>query len=466
MRSAKCGFPVRLATAAILLSAAAAAQTTWYVSAHVACPGSGTAGDPFCTIGSGVAAAAPGDTIQVGPGTYHEDVVIDKDALTLRGAGAASTAIVGASAFSVVGPDGLLEVPHFTLEGFRITSDSTTPYVYGVWMNPANQAGAAWQVRACVIEDVDVGIQLNDSWYDGAALIENCIVQRCGTGLFVYGENIVIRGCTIREIGGVGIQSSLPSKMQILDTIIASTGAWAIQRYAGWPTVVQRLLIHDNNLDNPPNLPNAGPFMQYLAEGWPGGFGLWTEFTPSPGPVYEADPLFADPAAGDARLLGGSPAIDAGDPLAAIDPASPYDVLGFGHLRVDDGDFDHAERLDLGAVEFGGLVANTGLDGALAAGDTLALTLWGKDGALYGAFAGLPGARLAIGSQGTLFLDPSLLVLLVSGSLPPAGSSTILPGTLPAAAAGLQLEFQVVQKGPGPTNPLHWTNAEHLTILP
>lgn len=457
----------RAAFACACLVGAAAGQGTWYVSSQAACPGSGTLADPFCTIGAGIAAAAPGDTILVAAGEYPENVVIDKDALTLRGAGAAVTSIVGQAGFSVVGPAAGAELPHFTLEGFRITADPALApsYVYGVLMNPANEVpGSLWELRACLIEGVTVGVVLNDSWYGGAALIENVVVGHCGTGMSIYGENVVIRRCTIHDIEGVGIFSGLPSEMEIRDTIIASIGAWAIQRYWGWPTTVERLLIHDTNLNNPPGMEWAGPFMEWMAEGLPGG--LWKEFTPLPGPILDEDPLFVDALAGDVRLTGQSPAVDAGDPATVADPANPYDLLGSGHLRVDDGDFDGLAVMDLGAIEFGGLLANGGLKGALSVGSTLELTQSGHPGALYGILLGLPGTALDLGAKGTFFLESSPLLLLGSGTLPAGGTAAVLVSTLPPAVQGLTLSFQDAQKGPGPGNGLHWTNLERLTILP
>jgi hypothetical protein len=124
------------------------------------------------------------------------------------------------------------------------------------------------------------------------------------------------------------------------------------------------------------------------------------------------------------------------------------------------------ERADLGAIEFGGLLANGGLTGVLAAGETLALTQWGQAGASYGVFVGVPGAALDLGSKGVLFLEPSILLLATTGTLPAGGAAAVLAAVLPAAAIGLDVGIQAVQKGPAGTSGLHWTNLERISISP
>ena len=81
---------VSLATLLGMLSLALAAfLQDWYVDIQDANCGTGTGTtpvDPFCNIMDAVTAAADGDTIHIAPGTYLENVVLDKD-LTLIGTG-------------------------------------------------------------------------------------------------------------------------------------------------------------------------------------------------------------------------------------------------------------------------------------------------------------------------------------------------------------------------------------------
>ena len=58
----------------VLLRATAAPAATWHVAADAAAPGDGTPGSPFALIADAMAAAAAGDTVRLGPGTWSDTV--------------------------------------------------------------------------------------------------------------------------------------------------------------------------------------------------------------------------------------------------------------------------------------------------------------------------------------------------------------------------------------------------------
>ena len=61
----------------------------------------------------------------------------------------------------------------------------------------------------------------------------------------------------------------------------------------------------------------------------------------------DVDPVYADPTAGDYRLLAGSGCIDTGDNLSA---SGASDLAG--NLRIVDGDGDGNATVDMGAYEY------------------------------------------------------------------------------------------------------------------
>jgi len=77
---------------------AAKAQTTWYVDDGCSPPGDGSQGDPFCTISEGIAAAANGDTVLLGAGTYvgdgNRDLNFGGKLITVRGESGAQSCII------------------------------------------------------------------------------------------------------------------------------------------------------------------------------------------------------------------------------------------------------------------------------------------------------------------------------------------------------------------------------------
>lgn len=85
---------------------AAASGTTWYVVAG-ACPGpgTGTVGDPFCSIQDAIDASTADDVIEIAAGTYNENLSVNKS-LVINGAGKTTMIVDGSGVGRVMLVDG------------------------------------------------------------------------------------------------------------------------------------------------------------------------------------------------------------------------------------------------------------------------------------------------------------------------------------------------------------------------
>jgi hypothetical protein len=105
---------------AALLALPAAAQTTWYVDVHATPPGNGSEASPYTSIQHAIAqpTTLSGDTLLVAPGTYVENVTLNKHLHVLASGGPSLTEIRAhiptATVFLFAGK----------LEGFTVTGGS------------------------------------------------------------------------------------------------------------------------------------------------------------------------------------------------------------------------------------------------------------------------------------------------------------------------------------------------------
>ncbi len=83
----------------------------------------GTEIHPFNTITEGIDAVAPGKSVMVTAATYNEQLIINKEGITLQGADKENTFINGAS---INGNLIILEADYITISGFTIDGDSST----------------------------------------------------------------------------------------------------------------------------------------------------------------------------------------------------------------------------------------------------------------------------------------------------------------------------------------------------
>lgn len=107
----------------LVLAPAAMGETTWHVDDD-SCPepGSGSQGDPFCSIQRGIDESVSGDEIVVAPGTYNEKINFNGKAIRLRSSDGPDVTIIdgggpGHPVVRCVSGEG----PDTTLEGFTVT---------------------------------------------------------------------------------------------------------------------------------------------------------------------------------------------------------------------------------------------------------------------------------------------------------------------------------------------------------
>jgi TolB protein len=258
-------------------AAVRAGQLVWYVNGAVAQSGDGrTPQAAFKTIAMAVNQAWPGDTIQVAPGVYRENVSIP-EGIILRGSGFDKTTIQGGGVGSVVNM-----APGSTLKGFTITGSGSGYFDAGIWHNYGQIT-----VRNNLFKNNSAGVftWCWDSSCDARAIIENNVFlnnQYSGVDANGWAVHRLVNNVSCGSDRGLNLnnQASYAANNILCNNRIGLNG-------------ISQAEAHYNL------------YWQNLAN--------YVGVSPGAGDVY-ADPLFVEFEGGNFHLQPGSPAVDAGHP--------------------------------------------------------------------------------------------------------------------------------------------------------
>jgi parallel beta-helix repeat protein len=154
----------------------------------------------YATIGAAVAAASDGDVIDIAPGTYTDNVAVDK-AVVIRGAqGSDVTTVTAASSSGAVFR---ITTSDVTLSGFTI-SGCTDRWAAGIWVDGYDYATANGftasisdvTVSKCVIENNQTGVAITLA--DNTMVVNNTIRNNhdyYGLGDCCYTDGIMVCHC-------------------------------------------------------------------------------------------------------------------------------------------------------------------------------------------------------------------------------------------------------------------------------
>lgn len=163
----------------------------------------------YTTIGAAIAAASAGNTIFVCPGTYNENPNVNK-ALTITGAGAASTTINGTAPGNVV----TISSSNVTIQGFTITAPGSTANRYGIALatSAINTITIANNVIQNLVTTATYSIGISIHALNTNVTVTNNQITNINSGALAYGilvhgavggaNNITIQGNQVSAIQG------------------------------------------------------------------------------------------------------------------------------------------------------------------------------------------------------------------------------------------------------------------------
>jgi Holliday junction resolvasome RuvABC ATP-dependent DNA helicase subunit len=208
------------------------------------------------SISDAVAGAREGALIVVGPGRYHENLVLSKPVTITAEEGPGTVQVV-----ATTGPTVTLSADSAALSGLTIVAaDAESPSVLVVRgqlsITECEVRASAWAavfardrgmvlMRDCDIRNtVGAGVVVTST--DGGVL-DGCRLDELGTSAIVVADdgNLRVRSCTVRQAAGNGICLNGRGQLTVEDTRVSGTGKPAVAVEQGAGMSATRLTVED-----------------------------------------------------------------------------------------------------------------------------------------------------------------------------------------------------------------------------
>jgi parallel beta-helix repeat protein len=272
---------------------------------------------PGWSIQAAINAAVSGETVNVGPGTYHEDITL-KSGVNVVGSGPSSTILQGSGTNHVVTANGVTGV---RLAGFTITGAGTNcgPYLDGL-----NLQSSTILVENNLFTSNAIAISISG----GSPIIRNNIIQYsgswspscpvyyvsiwCSSATPVIANNLIVSN----YCGGMYLNSAGSRAQVINNTVVANQGT-GIDCEWGDTSVLKNNIVTGNAYGITAYAAGTVPAISYN-DVWNNPSGNYYAGSggvagPGPGDI-SADPLFDPTSPSRYALAAGSPCLHTGDP--------------------------------------------------------------------------------------------------------------------------------------------------------